>query len=239
MPRETRGQQISFGIESDPDKAFDHWVWVAVRKHETIRHLANRVSHPELARQIADRNGIRSLTARLKRKQVLVPGVAAPGNGFHVLAGDEPPSITAGYAKFQIVNRPGRTGLVIFDGYDPIGMDVPIRFEGPGRGVQIEDDIALLEWMAGRQAVSAAGEPPVVRVSTTLGDDVIPLIPLGYQFHGKTGGPLWYVAGIAWDAGALRDARGRRIRQTATVHLQQRTTARLLPRSVADRAKGK
>ena len=38
--------------------------------------------------------------------------------------------VTAGYAKYDIVDVAGRLGISRFLGYDPIAIDVPILFEG-------------------------------------------------------------------------------------------------------------
>lgn len=251
MPRTTLGQQISFGIAVDPDSAPSDWVWIHVKKGDTIASIAALHANPLAARTIADENGIRSVYSKFSghahgKQKIKVPGELADGNYFNVLAGDQPPRITDGYAKIGTVDRPEQTGLTTFEGYNPITMEVPIRFEGfhDGEGMDIERDIALLERMAGRGNFpgAATGPPPIIRVTTTDGSPrgkTVPLIPASYQqTRENTQGPLWLISGIDWDPDPIRNSAGNRIRQLATVTLQQRTRATLLT-SVAARAKAK
>jgi hypothetical protein len=241
MPASMLGQLLSFAVERDDDQKFGSWIWVNVHKGDTVQKVATRRGHPELARTIADANGIRSVRAKFSgrgRERIKVPGRLRDALSFDVLAGDEPPRITAGYAKFDVVDRPQREGLTVFTGYDPLQMEVPIQFEnvrGSREGLDIERDIALLERMAGRGNFegAAVGPPPVLRVSTTNSKgEVVPLIPRGYQWSRQNpAAPLWRVANIDWDTsvpdGVLRNDGGNRIRQKATVTLQKRTVIRL------------
>jgi hypothetical protein len=253
MPRERRGQQISFSIEHDEDQSIPKWMWVDVRVGDTCAKIAARRGHPEEASAIRDKNDLRSARAVLRHKpkrkhdrtRLKVPGELRAANTLNVLAGDNPPTVTAGYAKLSIVDRPERTGITKFDGYDPITLDVPIRFEAvDNNGVDVERDIALLERMAGRGNFEGAstGPPPVIRIAATgPSGEIVPLIPSNYQWAPQNkNGPLWRVAGIAWDetagSGVRRNAAGNRIRQLATVTLQQHTTLNLLSRSATTRA---
>jgi hypothetical protein len=245
MPANPYGQQITFAIDQDQDwPNLNKWLFIPLHNGDTVQKVAARRGHPWLARQIAQRNNIRSLTKVLKhkdhkkgdRRRIRVPGKLRGSASFNVLAGDSAPVITGGYAKFSILDRPERAGLTTFDGYDPITMDVPIRFENyQGRlddtsgasGEQIETDIELLERMAGRGPFSGAaiGPPPIVVVTTTNDDGrTVNLIPRGYQ-RTKTNphAPRWRVTAIAWDGEPLRNSWGNRIRQKATVTLQQHT----------------
>lgn len=250
MPSSRLGQLISFAVERDDDQRFGPWIWVQVRSTDTIRKVAARRGHPELARLIADANGIRSTTSKFTgggKAWIKVPGRLRDALSFDVLAGDSPPRITAGYAKFDTVDRPQREGLTVFTGYDPIQMEVAIRFEAviEGAGLDIERDCALLERMAGRGNFEGAGigSPPVVRVSTTNAKgEIVPLIPRGYQWSRQNpSAPLWRIAGIEWDDsvpnGVLRNTAGNRIRQVATVTLQKRSAIKLQTRSVSERAR--
>jgi hypothetical protein len=248
MPRTGKGLQlITFAIESDEDQSLDRWVYVNVKKGDTIAKIAARNGHPEAARQIADRNGVRSVNSVFTgkgKKKLLVPGKLAPSLSFDVMAGDAAPHIVGGYAKLSTLDRPERVGLTVFDGYDPVKMEVPIRFEAENRqGVAIEDDIALLERMAGRGDFqgTAIGPPPVVHVSTTgPSGEVVPLIPRNYQWSPQNRtGPLWRIADIDWDANPIRNVGGNRIRQLATVTVQQHTPLSLVSRSVTVRARSK
>lgn len=245
------GQQITFASEIDPDQKYTSYVWVRARHGDTIRMIAARRGHPETARDIAALNNIRSITMKLKQHRLLrLPGTLVPTLSFNALAGDEPPTVKDGYAVFSTVNRPGRTGITRFDGYNPIALDVPIRFEGWGDqddGSFIEDQIEVLERMAGRGQYhgSGSGPPAVVRVSVTDGSGrIVPLVPTTYQWTPQNPtAPLWRIAGVAWGKNswsgqsALRSPGGYRLRQDATVTIQQYTPIILAARSAAARAK--
>jgi hypothetical protein len=274
MPSSGLGQLITFAIESDEDRRFESWRWVEVHHGDTVARIAARYGHPEDARAIADANGIRSIQSVLHAgrsgqswgglsagvewaqahglmkgsiRRIKVPGELTSDASFSVLAGDRAPRIVGGYAKLSTVDRPDRVGLTKFDGYDPITMEVPIRFEAPPgsrEGVDIEDDIQLLEWMAGRGVGEGAGvgPPPVIRLSTTdASGRVVPLIPANYQFSKQNpSAPLWRIQNpIDWDDEPLRNGGGNRIRQLATVTLYQHTVVKLATRSAAARHKAK
>lgn len=245
MPRSPLGQLITFATSVDEDQKFSAYIWVDVKHGDTVQKIAARRGHPEQARTIADLNDIRSVRSVLGRTRIRVPGTLRQSAGFHVLAGDDAPSIVAGYAKFEVVDRDSRTGLTHFTGYDPVTMSVPIRFEAfkDGAGADIERDIAILERMAGRGNFegSSIGPPAVIRVTTTDNTgQVVPLIPKNYQWSPQNpSGPSWRVAGIDWEAGPSRNRAGNRIRQLATVTCQQHVSATLAVRSVTARSKAK
>jgi hypothetical protein len=245
MPSSALGQMISFAVERDDDQKFGPWIWVNVHKGDTVQKVASGRGHPELARTIAKANGIRSVRAKFSgrgKTRIKVPGRLRDALSFDALAGDEPPRIIAGYAKFDTVDRPQREGLTVFTGYDPIQMEVPLRFEnirGGGGGLDIERDCALLERMTGRGNFEGAGigSPPVVRVSTTNArGEIVPLIPRGYQWSLQNpSAPLWRITNLDWDQsvpdGVLRNSAGNRIRQKVTVTLQKRSTISLATRA--------
>ena len=248
VPTSTLGQLYTFAIEADEDQNLGGYIFVPVLKGDTVAKIASRRGHPEDARKIADLNGVRSTTQALKLTRLKVPGVLKASASFNVLAGDTAPTISDGYAKFQTQDRRQRVGLTVFTGYNPLAMTVPVRFENvlDGQGAGIEDDIRLLERMAGRGAFvgAAQGQPPVVRVSTTDGQGrVVPLIPSTYQFSAQNpSAPLWRVSGVAWSNAVddpLRNSAGNRIRQTAVVTLQEHVKISLITRSAAARAKAK
>lgn len=245
MPVSDLGQLITFSIEIDADQRYSSYIWVTVVKGDTIAKIAARRGNPEDARDIADINGIRSIYETLQVKRVRVPGTLRQADSFHVLAGDEPPSITDGYGKYDTVDRLQRVGLTVFQGFNPIAMEVPIRFDAyrSRDGSQIEKDIFLLERMGGRGnfSGSAVGPPPVIRVSTTnSAGAIVPLIPSNYQWSSQNkSAPMWRVAGIDWTDGAIRDNGGNRILQEATVHLQQHVRVNVVTRSATERAKAK
>lgn len=249
-PASSLGQLITFSVEVDPDQPVAKWAWIDIKKGDTVQKIASRRGHPEDARRIADANGIRSVRSPFSghgKKRIKVPGES--DIVVHVLAGDAPPRIIGGYAKLDTQDRPGRTGLTTFTGYDPVTMEIPVRFDTvatTGQGADIEDDIALLERMAGRGAYAGAavGPPPIVRVSTTNAKgEIVPLVPANYQWSASNpGAPLWRIQNpIDWDDsvpdGVLRNDAGNRIRQRATITVQQHTNLRLLQRSVSQRHK--
>lgn len=244
MPVGPLGQMVTFAVEEDPDTRYSRWVETPVRKGDTVEKIVGRLGHPEDARRVADKNDIRSVRSKLKRHKLKVPGELRASLSFSVLAA-APPKIEDGYAKLGTLDRPGRVGITTFEGYNPISMLVPIQFESwtvRDGGADVEDDIALLERMAGRgKGADASGPPPVIRVSTTgASGNVVPLIPANYQWTLQNqGAPVWRISGIEWDDEPLRSGGGRRLRQGAVVSLQQHTKASLAVRSVAQRAKDK
>ena len=245
MPRSELGQLITFAVEIDGDARYQKYIWVDVKKGDTVQKIASRRGHPEQAREIADLNGIRSVRSVLKRKRLRVPGTLRQADAFHVLAGNEAPRVLEGYAKFDVIDRYGRVGISHFTGYDPVVLEVPIQFESfvAGAGLSNEAAIRLLERMAGRGdfAGAAHGPPPVIRVSVTDNSgNIVPLIPHNYQWSKQNpSAPTWRVANIDWEGGSLRHIAGNRLRQGAVVTLIQRTRAQLVVRSATQRAKAR
>ena len=162
---------------------------------------------------------------------------------FFVLAGDGAPTITAGFVKLNVIDRPQRKGFTVPAGYDPITLSVPVQFESwvsqpPGQSAiysedaagndgTVETDIQKLEWMAGRGKLYSAffagqvgapatGDPPLVTVRSIDGSGrETNLIPP--NLHGLD----WIVASITYDTSPLRGPSGNRRRQAATVTLTE------------------
>lgn len=218
---------------------------VGVKRGQTVAKVAARRGHPEDARVIADKNGIRSINSKFGRdRRLLVPQDLKEDLSFDVLAGEGAPTVTDGYQKLTTVDRPMATGISVFEGYNPITLEIPIWFEAVRRnGVDVERDIKLLEKMAGRGAgtVHGDGPAPIVRVSTTdNAGKVVPLIPSNYQWTAKNStAPVYRVGGIDWDSSPIRNSAGNRIRQLATVTLVEHTKLDLLSRSAAKRSRQK
>lgn len=144
---------------------------------------------------------------------------------FDVMVGDNPPSITGGYANWTNIKRPLQRALTVFTGYDPMQMTVEVRFGRWGEqsfnwqtddtaGQAIEGDIDVLEWMAGSNFHT--GPSPVVYVWShgSQGKDT-DLIPPQYA---KPSGYPWVVTGLQWGK-AWRNANGYRVWQEATIVL--------------------
>jgi hypothetical protein len=239
------------------DVTREQWVDAQVTStRRTVRAIAKFHKLQDREREIADRNSIRSLKFKMKigRKIKIPKPKTTPGTNLRVQAGDEPPRIVGGYAEWDIVDRPQRVGLSQFRGYDPITVEIPIRFDnfqaggmagGPtgygAEGLGIEADIRRLERMAGRglESVNGVGPPGRVKVATTdESGKVVPLLSANYQAHPlNPSPPSWVIAGIEWESGALRNRAGNRVRQLATVTLQQHVSTSLTGRSAATTAK--
>lgn len=107
----------------------------------------------------------------------------------YALCGDDPPTITGGYAKWTVVDRPMMQGVTVFQGYDPVKMTLSLRFgvwDGNGWHVdsatadQVEDQITRLEWMAG--IGRSSGMSPIVYANSYgPSGGSTNLIPSGYQ----------------------------------------------------------
>lgn len=244
MPSNSLGQMITFATEVDPDEQYTKFIWIRVtQKDDTIQHIAAVRGHRELAHEIAQLNGIRSVQQKLKKGRLLkIPGTLEKKLEFDVHAQDgKRPMIKDGYAKFDVFDRYGEKGITHFKGYNPLAMDVPILFEGwriPGAGNVIMDHIRILERMAGRGPGfkgAASGPPAIIRVSVTDNNgNVVPLISNSWQWNppDRPGtGTLWRINGIDWDEDALSSDAGHIVRQTATVHLWEFTPVNIAPKA--------
>lgn len=275
MPTGWAGQLITFASEIDPDEKYSQYVWVkTTRRTNTIRKIAAVRGHPEWAAEILKINKGRDVLPHPKRKphhkrppvpklrsatqrlrvpvSIRLPGTMKQGFSFSVFADDKPPHITDGYAKYQVVDVPGRVGINQFQGYNPIVIDIPIQFEnyghslnaqGEGIGTEIENDIKILERMAGRGDYPGShyGPPAVIRVSVTdAHGNIVPLLPPNYQWSTKNQtAPLFRVSSIAWDDSPERNSNGYRVRQKAVVTVTQYTPLVFVTRSSTARAKTK
>ena len=151
-----------------------------------------------------------------------------------VLAGDDAPTITGGFAKWGVIDRPQRVGMTILQGYDPVILTVALRFDcavfGSGStGAQIERDIQILEWMGGRGKLYASdgkaftpaqGDSPLISIFSADGQgNQTPLIPPNCQDIN------YVVSGISYDTQPWRNIHGERMRQDATLTLTQHVSA--------------
>jgi len=238
------GQEITFAVEQLADTGGT--TLIRALHKDTCAKIASRLGHPEEASKIASLNRVKGIYKVLKQNRVLkVPAyLKAPHHVVNVMSGDDPPTITQGYAKQQVVSRLGQVGIGQWIGSDPIEMQVSVRFEAANKhdGTWVENDIAILEEMAGMPAnpTNRGKPPPILRVSTTRNGTVVPLIPLNYQWSPTHASfPLWRISNIEWAKGAgdpWRDGVGRRVRQSATVTLWEWTAIKLETRSVTSRA---
>lgn len=253
MPSNKFGQLITFAVEIDADDTYSAYIRLTTSRGDTPQRIAARHGHPEEAQAIAKLNGVRSIAHRFKvGTHVRIPGHLKQGASFNVLPQNAVrPTVTDGYALYQVQNRIGTEGINQFAGYNPVQLTVPIHFLiAPGYdSADIERDIALLERMAGRGNFkgSPAGAPAVVRVSVTdLAGNVVPLIPASFQWTKQNpSAPLYRVGqigggaggGISWDNSARSDKHGRRIDATCTVYLTKFTPISVAERSATRRSK--
>jgi hypothetical protein len=273
MPTTNLGQLITFASVLDPDAHYAAFVWIRAKHGDTLARIARRRGHPEWAPQILKLNlgrdvlphpkrrphhpappipKLRNIKQRLRTNaRIKLPGTMGPGYECQVLAGDNPPTVTSGYAKFDTVDVSGRIGINRFLGYDPLELTVPIQFQGfvgdpknrapgnlPDGGGSIDQRITILERMAGRGDFPGAGQGPPAVIKVTVTDNttkasLVPLIPLNLQAMN------WRITAIAWDANALRNDLGRRVVQTATITLTQYTPTQYVQRSLAQRTRSK
>jgi hypothetical protein len=221
-------QLITFAVQQFAGSS--GYIWINARKGQTCAQIAAQRGHPEERQLVASLNHVAAYYRFKHPRRIKLPATLKAGDTFDVMGDDmAPPVITDGYAILQVVARPGMVGVAQFMGYNPLAMDVPIRFEATNKadGSGVESDIATLERMAGRGNFAGSGQqaPPVIRLSTTdNAGNVVPLIPLNYQWNiANAGAPLWRVESIKWDTKPWRNRLGRRIRQTAVVTMWEYT----------------
>jgi hypothetical protein len=223
------GQLYVFRVEQGGDYRFSGYRRVRTTKAlNTVRKLLSARGGLEFEKDVLRINGVRSRYQKLELHTPLrIPDKLRGEAFFAVLAGDGGPQIISGYARIEQIPRSERAALSVFTGYDPIVMELPVRFEAePGHnGVDIENDIAELEKMCGRGNFTGAaqGAPPRISVSTVTTDKtIINLIPAAYQWsENNKSAPVWWISGLQWGGDVWRDDDGNRIRQTATVTLTQ------------------
>jgi hypothetical protein len=126
--------------------------------------------------------------------------------------GDPFPQVTQGVGGWNIIDRPGRTGITHWTGHEPYGVDLELFFDDPD-GSSVEAPLACLEAMAGRGTKRKGDEPPVLKVDSA---GVMP-----HDLHGDPG-TRWVIAGIDYSTDeVLVNSAGNRYRQTVTVSLLQ------------------
>ena len=221
------------------------YMWISVKKGATPLSIAGHRGHPEQAQAIAKLNHVAAHYKFKTARKVKIPKSLRAGDTFDVMADDATaPTVTDGYAILQVVARPGLIGISQFQGYNPLAMDVAVRFEATDKsdGSGVESDIATLERMAGRGNFSGAGNgpPSVIRLSTTDNNgNVVPLIPLNYQWNAQNkSAPLWRIEAIQWNNQPWRNRAGRRVRQLAVVTVWEYTPV-VLQVALSARSKAK
>jgi LysM repeat protein len=129
-----------------------------------------------------------------------------------VLRGNGGPKIESGYAKWTVADRPKRKGATIYAGSDPLGLAIPIIFDGWSAEDPIEDDIRDML----RMQHEIGGEPPRVQVNVGIAGG-LPLDVRGMDF---------LITSIEWGDDQIWDTGPNgslvRYRQDATVHLLEK-----------------
>lgn len=136
-----------------------------------------------------------------------------------------------GYGGWSTVSRPRNVGLLTWDGFAPLTMTVDVLFDGLQDGRSVEQDIVNLEKLAGRgPGVGSQTQPPDVTLTSHSG--FASLVP--HNFNGES--VPWVVTVIDWGDMLRRRDDGHRVRQAATVTIQQHVQdKRLKAASVAQR----
>jgi hypothetical protein len=257
MPKGRLGQYITFAIVYDEDRKYSDFIQVPIHTGATVRKILAARGRPDMMLEVARLNKIASPSTVLRHKPVRkrdfykhhkrlrLPGKLRASQAFDVYAdfGGSSPRIVAGYAKLEVIDRPGRTGISHFTGYDPSRMVLPITFDAytAGSNELLEARCDLLERMAGRGDFhgAAIGSPALLRISTRDNNgNPVWLIPQNYQWSSDNdSAPLWRIADIDWDESPLRDNAGNRTRQHAVVTVEAYTHVAGVPRSVTKRKK--
>jgi hypothetical protein len=131
---------------------------------------------------------------------------ADSGSIVRVMRGTAPPKMTGGMGGWQIVNRPRRSGITQWTGYEPYQMEVPVIFDGWHNQESVEDDIRRLNMM---QTGMPYQPPPTLQI-----DGALPI-----------SGATWVISTIDWGDIVYwkQTPTGDfvRLRQDAVVHLLQ------------------
>lgn len=130
------------------------------------------------------------------------------------------PALTGGGAKWNTIDRPLRTGLSVFAGYDPLQIVVPLLIDNFVDGATIEDDVALLWKMWGRgvgaaNTNAASKQAPVIVLDGTL----LPS-PVRFSASENPSPPNWVITDISEDsASAVFNSANHLVRLPVTVTL--------------------
>lgn len=142
-------------------------------------------------------------------------------------------TVTAGYAKINVVEIPRRRGISVFAGYDPITATLPVLLldmpYGKGQTSIVDRQCAVLEWMAGRgKAINGAPAPApasqapyaVSLSSVNPSGHFTSLVPANYNSAAAGGVQEWYITGIQW-GDSLRDREAKRRKQHLVLTLTE------------------
>lgn len=137
------------------------------------------------------------------------------------------PAITGGGAKWNTVDRPLRTGLSVFAGYDPVQLTIPLLFDNFIQGDTIEDDVDLLWRMWGRGVKAANASANKAAPVIVVDGDLLPkMVRYGSSNQDP---PNWVITDITEDAtSAVHNSASHLVRLAVTVTLTQYVTSSAL-----------
>lgn len=112
-------------------------------------------------------------------------------------------TVTAGFGGWDTVDRPGRVGVTVWRGGDPLAMDIPVLLDGVDAGRTVDKEWTALQLMA---RPANGSQPPTLKLAG----------PVPYTTR------QWVLDGVDEDEErTIRDAHGRPRRVAATLHLLQ------------------
>lgn len=145
----------------------------------------------------------------------------------NAICGTEGVTVTGGFAKWQTVGRRQRIGVSVLEGYDPYTITVPLIFDSLGDPKGVEDEIEVLEWMAGRGRLfrgrpghSGEGETPLLQIYAASGSKLVPPECTTKDIRFVVTNIEFNTCGRDWIQ-PIREPNGIRIRQAVTVTLTQ------------------
>lgn len=131
------------------------------------------------------------------------------------------PTLTGGGSRWNVIPRPGRTGLTVFDGYDPLQIQVPILFDNFIDGSTIQDDVDLL-WLMWGRGPGAANTTADHKASPVLSVTGNLMPPITQASATNPGPPNWVITQIDEDgASAVFNSAQHLVRLAVTVSLQE------------------
>lgn len=137
---------------------------------------------------------------------------ATNGASLMVRRGNDPPKITGGGARYNVIERPRRRSTVQWMGDDPYRMDVPILIEGwPDRDIEV--DVSKIN-----KLVHSPG-------------NLVPPTQIYIDGGLPVKGAKWVVEGIEWGSMVIwssKGGKGHRLRQDCTLRLLQTVSPSVL-----------
>lgn len=138
--------------------------------------------------------------------------------------GDGPAIVTEGYAGWQVVSRPREVGITVWQGRNPMAIEIPFMLDflslwnrkySDDAGVKCEDRVTNLEKLCG---IGGHAQPAICYVD---GGGMIPHDYTTYQGH------RWVIEQVSWDKQLEVRSKysGRRLRCGGVITIRQYMTA--------------